>query len=186
MKYSLGISNFLEANSGLSHSIAFLYFFALITKEGFLISLSYSLELCIQTGISFYSRYTFLLFPQPQDFEHPCSFYSPLGLHFPLFDFSSVQYSHSVVSNFLWPHKSQHARPPCPSPTPGVHSNSCPPSQWCHPAISSSVIPVSSCPQSLPASGSFPMSQLFAWGGQSTGVSALASVLPRKPRTDLL
>ena len=70
------------------------------------------------------------------------------------------------------------ARPPCPSPTPGVHPNSCPSSRWCHPAISSSVIPFSSCPQSLPASGSFPMSQLFAWGGQSTGVSASASVLP--------
>ena len=73
----------------------------------------------------------------------------------------------------------QHARPPCPS-TPRVHSNSRPSSQWCHPAISSSVVPCSSCPQSLPASGSFPMSQLFSWGGQSTGVSALASVLPKK------
>ena len=89
-----------------------------------------------------------------------------------------VQFSRSVVSDSLWPHESQHARPPCPSPTPGVHSNSCPLSQWCHPAISSSVIPFSSCPQSLPASGSFPMNQLFAWGGQSIGVSALASVLP--------
>ena len=75
-------------------------------------------------------------------------------------------------------HESQHTRPPCPSPTPGVHSDSCPSSQWCHPAISSSVIPFSSCPQSLPASGSFSMSQLFAWGGQSTGVSASASVFP--------
>ena len=82
------------------------------------------------------------------------------------------------MSNSLWLHESQHARPPCPTPTPGVHSNS-PPSRWCHPAISSSVIPFSSCPQSLPASGSFPMSQLFAWGGQSTGVSALASFLPK-------
>ena len=89
-----------------------------------------------------------------------------------------VQFSRSVLSNSLRPHESQHARPPCPSPTPGVYWNSCPSSQWCHPAISSSVIPFSSCPQSLPASGSFPMSQLFAWGGQSTGVSALASVLP--------
>ena len=94
--------------------------------------------------------------------------------------FSSVQYSHSVVSNSLRPHESQHARPPCPSPTPWVHSNSHPSSQWCHPAISSSVIPFSSCPQSLPASESFAMSQLFAWGGQSTGVSALASFLPKK------
>ena len=91
---------------------------------------------------------------------------------------SSVQFSHSVVSNSLRPHVSQHARLPCPSPTPGVYSNSCPSSQWCQPAISSSVIPFSSCPQSLPAPGSFPMSQLFAWGGQSIGVSALASVLP--------
>ena len=84
------------------------------------------------------------------------------------------------VSDSLWPHESQHARPSCPSPTPGVHSNSCPSSQWCHPAISSSVIPFSSCPQSLPASGSFPMSQLFAWGVWSTGASALASFLPKK------
>ena len=92
---------------------------------------------------------------------------------------SLVQFSHSVVSNSLWPHESQYARPPCPSPTPRVHSNSRPSSRWCHPAISSSVIPFSSCPQSLPASESFPMSQLFTWGGQSTGVSALASVLPK-------
>ena len=91
---------------------------------------------------------------------------------------SSVQFSHSVMSNSLWPQESQHARPPCPSPTPGVYSDSCPSSRWCHPAISSSVVPFSFCPQSLPASGSFPMSQLFAWGGQSIGVSALASVLP--------
>ena len=82
------------------------------------------------------------------------------------------------MSNSLQPHESQHAGPPCPSPTPGVHSNSRPSSQWCHPAISSSVVPFSSCPQSLPASGSFPMSQLFAWGAHSTGVSASASVLP--------
>ena len=78
---------------------------------------------------------------------------------------SSVQFSRSVVSNSLRPHESQHARPPCPSPTPGVHSDSCPSSRWCHPAISSSVIPFSSCPQSLPASKSFPMSQLFISGG---------------------
>ena len=86
--------------------------------------------------------------------------------------FSSVQFSHSVVSDSLGPHESQHTRPPCPSPTPGVHSDSHPSSQWCHPVISSSVIPFSSCPQSLPASKSFPMSQLSAWGGQSTGVLA--------------
>ena len=92
--------------------------------------------------------------------------------------FSSVQFSSSVMSDSLQPHESQHARPPCPSPTPGVHSDSRPSSQWCHPAISSSVVPFSSCPQSLPASQSFPMSQLFASGGQSIGVSASASVLP--------
>ena len=92
--------------------------------------------------------------------------------------FSSVQFSHSVMSNSLRPHELQHTRPPWPSPTPRVFSNWYPSSQWCHPAISSSVIPFSSCSQSLPASGSFPMSQLFAWGGQSIGVSALASVLP--------
>ena len=94
--------------------------------------------------------------------------------------FSSVQFSRSVVSDSLWPHELQHSRPPCPSPTPGVHSDSCPSSQWCHPAISFSVVPFSSCPQSLPASECFPMSQLFAWGGQSTGVSASASFLPKK------
>ena len=90
---------------------------------------------------------------------------------------SSVQFSHSVMSDSLRQHESEHARPPYPSPTPGVHSDSCPSSQWWHPAISYSVIPFS-CPQSLPASESFPMSQLFAWGGQITGVSALTSVLP--------
>ena len=90
--------------------------------------------------------------------------------------FSSVQSLSRV--NSLWPHESQHARPACPSPTPGVYSNPCPSSRWCHPAISSSVFPFSSCPQSFPASGSFPMNQLFAWGGQNIGVSASASVLP--------
>ena len=83
------------------------------------------------------------------------------------------------MSDSLLPHESQHPRPPCPSPTPGVHPNSCPLSQWCHPTISSSVIPFSHL-QSFPASGSFPMSQLFTWGGQRTGVSALASFLPKK------
>ena len=91
---------------------------------------------------------------------------------------SSVQFSRSVVSDSLRPHESQHARPPCPSPTPRVHSNSCPSIRWCHPAISSSVVPFSSFSQSFPASESFPMSQPFAWGGQSIGVSALESVLP--------
>ena len=102
------------------------------------------------------------------------------GLPFPSPEhlISSVQFSHSVVSDSLRPCELQHARPPCPSPTPRVYSNSCPFSRWCHPAISSSVIPFSSCPQSLPASGCFPMSQLFSWGGQSIGVSASASVLP--------
>ena len=113
----------------------------------------------------------------------------PFGLNFYLLggflimdsiSFSSVQFSRSVMSDSLWPHESQHTRPPCPSPTPGVHSDSRPSSQWYHPAISSSVIPFSSCPQSLPASESFPMNQLFTWGGQSTGVSALASFLPKK------
>ena len=92
--------------------------------------------------------------------------------------YSSVQFSCLVVSDSLWPHELQHARPPCASPTPGVYSNSRPSSQRCHPTISSSVVPFSSCPQSFPASGSFQMSQLFASGGQSIRVSALASVLP--------
>ena len=90
----------------------------------------------------------------------------------------SVQFSHSVVSDSLWLHGLQHARLPCPSPTPRGCSKSCPLSRWCHPTISSSVIPFSSCLQSLPASGSFQMSQLFASGGQSIGVSASTSVLP--------
>ena len=97
------------------------------------------------------------------------------------FSFSSVQFSCSVMSDCLWPRESQHTRPPCPSPSPRVHANSRPSSQWCHPAISSSVVPFSSCPQSLPASESFPMSQLFAWGGyfiHSIG-------LPRWSRTRL-
>ena len=93
---------------------------------------------------------------------------------------SSVQFSHTVMSDSLRPHESQHARPPCPSPTPGVHSDSRSSSQGCHPAISSSVVPFSSCPQSLPASKSSPMSQLFTWGGQSIGVSALASFPQKK------
>ena len=86
-----------------------------------------------------------------------------------MLQFSSVQFSHSVVSNSLWSHEPQHARPPYPLPTLGVNPNPCPSSRWCHPTISSSVRPFSSCPQSLPASGSFPVSQLFAWGGQSIG-----------------
>ena len=94
-----------------------------------------------------------------------------------VFSSTIVQFSCSVMSDSLWPHDPQHARPPCPSPTPGVHLNLCPLSLWCHPANSSSVVPFSSCPQSFPASGSFPMSQLFALGGQSIGASASASVL---------
>ena len=93
---------------------------------------------------------------------------------------ASVQFSCSVMSDSLRSHELQHARPPCLSPTPGVHSDSRPLSRWCHPAIWSSVVPFSSCPLSLPASESFPMNQLFAWGGQSTGASALASFLPKK------
>ena len=91
---------------------------------------------------------------------------------------NSVHFSHSVLSDFLWPHELQHTRPPCPSPTPGVHSDSCPSSQWCHPAIPSSVVPFSYCPQSLPASESFSVSQFFTSGGQRIGHSASTSVLP--------
>ena len=94
--------------------------------------------------------------------------------------YMSVQFSHSVVSDYLQPHGRQHPRPPCPSPTPRVYSNSCPLSQWCHPTISSSAIPFSSCLQSFPTSGSFQMSQLFTSGSQNVGVSALASFLPNK------
>ena len=103
-----------------------------------------------------------------------------LVLHLQLF--SSVQFSRSVASDSLRPHGPQHARPPCPSPTPGVYPNSCPSSQWCHPTISSSVVPFSSCLHSFPASRSFPMSQLLASGGQNIGVSASTSVLPMNPQ----
>ena len=102
-----------------------------------------------------------------------------LFIHVIFPQYGSVQFSRSVVSDSLRPHELQHTRPHCPSPTPGVHSNSCPSSRWCHPAISSCVVPFSSCPQSLPATESFPMSQVFTWGGQSTGVSASASFLPK-------
>ena len=112
-------------------------------------------------------------------YDYLLSYYWELIGNFNTFS-SSVQFSRSVVPDPLWPHESQHARPPCPSPSPRVHSDSRPSSPWCHPAISSNVIPFSSCPQSLPASESFPMSQLFAWGGDSTGASALASFLPKK------
>ena len=119
------------------------------------------------------------LFDQPAS---PLSLSLSSGLSIPwdraILRFSSVQFSRSVMSDSLRPHELEHARPPCPSPTPGVHPNSCPSSQWCHPTISSTVVPFSSCPQSLQASGSFPMSQLFASGGQSIGVAASTSVLP--------
>ena len=119
------------------------------------------------------------LLPKDTEKEGTCpSLHHKVSINYPSDKMvSSVQFSHSVMSDSLQPHESQHARPPCLSPTLGVHPNSSPSSWWCHPAISSSVIPFSSCPQSLPASESFPMSQVFAWGGQSTGVSASASVL---------
>ena len=102
---------------------------------------------------------------------------SHIGCFIPI-QFSLVQFSHSVMSNSLRPHEPQHTRPPCPSPTPRSYPNSCPLSRLCHPTISSSLLPFSSCPQSFPASGSFPVSHLFASGGQSIGVSASTSVLP--------
>ena len=105
--------------------------------------------------------------------SHPRKGDSSLSLSFFFFFFTN-----SVLSDSLWPHESQHPRPPCPSPAPRIYPNSCPLSWWCHPTISSSVIPFSSCPQSFPASGSFQMSQLFTSGGQSNGVSASTSVLP--------
>ena len=97
----------------------------------------------------------------------------------------AAQFSRSVMSDSLRPHELQHARPPCPSPSPRVHSNSRPSSRWCNPAISSSVVPFSSCPQSLPASGSFPMSQLFAWDGQSIGGFSL-SISPSNEHPGLI
>ena len=114
--------------------------------------------------------------------EHtvPCALVSDLcpRPHQSFYQLYFQLFSHSVTFDSLWPHESQHTRPPCPSPTPGVHSDSRPLSQWWHPAISSSAVPFSSCPQSLPASELFPMSPLFTWGGQSIGVSASLSVLP--------
>ena len=135
-------------------------------------------------NILYFCKNYLLNFPLPSIF-YPVTKGRSLEPRFLFYTFislviSSVQFSHSVVSDSLRPHESQHARPPCPLPTLRVHSDSCPSSRWCHPAISSSVVPFASCPQSLPASVSFPMSQLFAWGGQSTGFSALASFLPMK------
>ena len=116
------------------------------------------------------------------DFEHYDSYdtgmFKFLKLSYLLASCLSVQFSRSVVSDSLQLHEPQHTRPPCLSPTLGIYPNPCPLSQWCHPNISSSVIPFSSCPQPFQASGSYPMSQLFAWGGQSTGVTASTSVLP--------
>ena len=112
-----------------------------------------------------------------KNFKYHYKIARKLNTHLPK-ETSSVQFSCSVVSDSLRPHESQHARPPCPSQTPGVYSNWCPSSWWCHPAMSSSAVPFSSCPESFLASGSSPMSQLFAWGGQSIRVSASASVCP--------
>ena len=134
-------------------------------------------------SLSFIRNTTTVSLPSPLPLQLP--HYSGFQLIFnsiffpgPLHSFNSVQFSVSVVSDSLQPHDTQHARPPCPSPTPGVNPKPCPSSRWCHPTISSSVVPFSSCPQSLPASESFPVSQLFAWGGRSIGVSASTSVLP--------
>ena len=102
---------------------------------------------------------------------------NPVNFYF-IYQISSFQFTHSVMSDSWWPHEPQHARPPCPSPTTRVHPNSCPLSRWCHPTISSSVIPFSSCPQYFPASGFFQMTKLFASGGQSIRVSPSTSVLP--------
>ena len=138
-------------------------------------SLKAHMVISVLTSTSFPSFTVFLFILGVLIFANVSKYYTFLISSLP---FSSVQFSRSVMSDSLRPHESQDARPPCPSSSPGVHSNSSPLSRWCHPAISSSVIPFSSCPQSLPASESFPMSQLFARGSQSTGVSALASVLP--------
>jgi hypothetical protein len=137
---------------------------------------SYSSLSAISMVSSAYLRWLIFL---PAIFIPACASSSPT-FHVMYSQFGSAQFSRSVLSDSFQPHECQHARPPCPSASPGVHSNSHPSSWWCHPAISSSVIPFSSCTQSLPASESFPMSQLFTWGGQSTGVSAWASFLPKK------
>ena len=139
--------------------------------------------LCIKSSWYSFSNWMFVPFDPLKSFCHlpnslclETNFIEKIELEVFIIFISSVQSLSHV--QLLRPHESQHARPPCPSPTPGVHSDSRPSSWWCNPAISSSVVPFSSCPQSLPASGSFPMSQLFAWGSQSTVVSALASFLP--------
>ena len=130
----------------------------------------------------------FISLPSPKFFLFCVFLLTTLHIYLQI---SSIQFHRSAVSESLWPHEPQHARPPCPSPTPEAYSNSCPLSQWCCPTVSSSVVPFSSCPQSFPASGSFPMSQLFEAGGQSIGVSASTSVLTMNtqdwsPRMDWL
>ena len=143
----------------------------------------------LSMGFSRKDYWSWLLFPTPGDLPGPemePAFSTLAGRHFTTVPpgklewLTSVQFSRSGVSDSLQPRESQHARPLCPSTTPRVHPDSRPLNQWCHPAISSSVVPFSSCPQSLPASESSPMSQVFTWGGQRTGVSALASFLPKK------
>ena len=172
--------------SPFSFLILLIWFFSLC----FLISLANGLSILFifsknqLLALLFFAMVSFVSFAFISALIFKISFLLPT-LGFFLSSFSScfrcsVQFSHSVVSNSLRPHELQHARPPCPSPTPRVHSDSHPSSQWCHPAISSSVVPFSSCLQSLLASESFPMSQLFTWGVQSTRVSALASFLPKK------
>ena len=161
-------SDFIHVPCVLGKNVHYRFFFSFIFISWRLITLQYCSVFC-HTLIWISHGFTCVSHNEPP--SHP-----PSPSH-PFLHIHSVQFSCSVVSDSLQPHESQHARPPCPSPTPGVYSNSRPLSQWCYPAVSSSVIPFSSCPQSLPASGSFPMSQLFASGGQSTGVSASASVL---------
>ena len=137
-------------------------------------------RICWKVVITIFENIELSLFSSLLYTSSPCCLHGSL-----ISQFSSVQFSHPVVSDSLQPHESQHARPPCPSPTPRVYSNSCPLSQWCHPAILSSVAPFS-CPQTLPASGSVPMSQLFAWGGQSTEFQLQHQSFQWTPRTDLL
>ena len=147
---------------------------SLYTAFEILWSFLFSLSLSFSFFTYYYFFYIYYLFTFP-------TVLFPLQLIFNVytsFQFSSVQFSGSVVPDSLWPHEPQHARPPCPSPTPGVQPNPCPSSWWCHPTISSSVVRFSSCSQSFPASGPFPMSQLFTSGGQSIGISASTSVLP--------
>ena len=135
----------------------------------------------VRISINSLTRVTYLLSGRVGFWTQTYLIHFPVFFHFLIiYLLRSDQISRSVMSDSLQPHESQYARPPCPSPTPGVDPDSHPSSQWCHPAISSSVVPFSSCPQSFPASGSFPMNQLFTWGSQSTGVSALASFLPKK------